>query len=79
MVERRRGQEDGNRTWIRHAPHAHDHHVSTDDAGQHDIHTTLGRHDASAGHDKHAGHSVEMFRQKFWGTLLLSTEVSGRM
>jgi Cu2+-exporting ATPase len=23
-------------------------------------------------HDKHAGHSVEMFRQKFWGTLLLS-------
>ena len=25
-----------------------------------------------AGHDKHAGHSVEMFRQKFWGTLLLS-------
>src|SRR5262245_54042724 len=25
-----------------------------------------------SGHDKHAGHSVEMFRQKFWGTLLLS-------
>ncbi len=24
------------------------------------------------GHDKHAGHSVEMFRRKFWGTLLLS-------
>ena len=24
------------------------------------------------GHDKHAGHSVEMFRQKFWGTVLLS-------
>jgi len=23
-------------------------------------------------HDKHAGHSVEMFRQKFWGTLVLS-------
>lgn len=23
-------------------------------------------------HDKHAGHSVEMFRQKFWGTLALS-------
>ncbi len=29
-------------------------------------------HDAAAGHDKHAAHSVEMFRQKFWGTLLLS-------
>jgi Cu2+-exporting ATPase len=25
-----------------------------------------------AGHDKHAGHSVEMFRRKFRGTLLLS-------
>jgi Cu2+-exporting ATPase len=25
-----------------------------------------------AAHDKHAGHSVEMFRRKFWGTLLLS-------
>jgi P-type Cu2+ transporter len=23
-------------------------------------------------HDKHAGHSVEMFRRKFWGTVLLS-------
>jgi len=23
-------------------------------------------------HDKHAGHSVEMFRKRFWGTLLLS-------
>ena len=28
-----------------------------------------GAHDA---HDRHAGHSAEMFRQKFWGTLLLS-------
>ncbi len=24
------------------------------------------------GHDRHAGHSVAMFRRKFWGTLLLS-------
>ncbi len=29
-------------------------------------------HGADIGHDKHAGHSVEMFRRKFWGTLLLS-------
>ena len=29
-------------------------------------------HERGAAHDKHAGHSVEMFRQKFWGTLLLS-------
>ena len=27
---------------------------------------------AHAAHDKHAGHSVEMFRKKFWGTLALS-------
>jgi Cu2+-exporting ATPase len=25
-----------------------------------------------AGHDKHAGHSVSMFRQKFWLTLALT-------
>src|SRR5215468_8126116 len=30
------------------------------------------RHEAHRAHDKHAGHSVEMFRRKFWGTLLLS-------
>jgi Cu2+-exporting ATPase len=29
-------------------------------------------HAAAAAHDRHAGHSVEMFREKFWGTLLLS-------
>jgi Cu2+-exporting ATPase len=34
-----------------------------------DAHTSLH---GGAGHDKHAGHSLEMFRQKFWGTLLLS-------
>jgi Cu2+-exporting ATPase len=27
---------------------------------------------APHGHDMHAGHSVEVFRRKFWGTLLLS-------
>ena len=40
-----------------HAPHAHD---------------AAGADHGVGGHDKHAGHSVEMFRQKFWGTLLLS-------
>ena len=29
-------------------------------------------HDEHGSHDRHAGHSVEMFRQKFWGSLLLS-------
>src|SRR5262249_1739436 len=28
--------------------------------------------DHAARHDRHAGHSVEMFRRKFWGTLLLA-------
>jgi len=36
------------------------------------MHGTHEMHDAAASHDEHAGHSVEMFRQKFWGTLLLS-------
>ena len=42
------------------APSAHGAH------GSHDV------RDAAASHDTHAGHSVEMFRQKVWGTLLLS-------
>ena len=29
-------------------------------------------HGAPRRHDRHAGHSVDMFRRKFWGTLLLS-------
>jgi P-type Cu2+ transporter len=41
-------------------PHQHDPHAAHTDGG------------AEPGHDKHAGHSVEMFRRKFWGTLLLS-------
>src|ERR1700694_1931533 len=34
-----------------------------------------------AGHDRHAGHSVEMFRRKFWLTLVLTipTLVWGHM
>ena len=40
-------------------------------AVDHEIHAVHADQNA-AGHDKHAGHSVEMFRQKFWGTLLLS-------
>jgi P-type Cu2+ transporter len=35
-------------------------------------HATHGGHHARAAHDTHAGHSVEMFRRKFWGTLLLA-------
>jgi Cu2+-exporting ATPase len=38
----------------------------------HGDHVTHDHHHATAGHDRHAGHSVEMFRQKFRGTFLLS-------
>ena len=54
---------------------AHDHHLmSAPGSGAHAHHTghPRGAPDAHAGHDKHAGHSVDMFRRKFWGTLLLS-------
>jgi Cu2+-exporting ATPase len=37
-------------------------------------HAAMG-HGARAGHDKHAGHSVEMFRSRFWISLLLSIPV----
>ena len=44
--------------------HPHDH------APQHGAHH--GAHDQQAMHDKHAGHSVSMFRDKFWGSLVLT-------
>jgi len=40
------------------------HHVHADEK--------LAHRDAHAGHDKHAGHSVAMFRNRFWLTLLLT-------
>jgi len=44
---------------------AHNHVMAQDAHRAHESHE-------GAGHDQHAGHSVEMFRDKFWGTLLLS-------
>ncbi len=38
----------------------------------HDMPATAMSHDMPAGHDKHAGHSVAMFRNKFWVSLLLT-------
>ncbi|MCZ7618145.1 MAG: heavy metal translocating P-type ATPase [Myxococcota bacterium] len=37
--------------------------------GEHDEHGSGGTH---GGHGKHAGHSVEMFRRRFWWSLLLT-------
>jgi Cu2+-exporting ATPase len=54
---------------------AHDQPTTPPAAGEHgDAHAGHrgNDHEEHAGHDKHAGHSAAMFRQKFWGTFLLS-------
>ncbi|HMF95534.1 MAG TPA: heavy metal translocating P-type ATPase [Vicinamibacterales bacterium] len=63
----------------RHVKDARDSHSHHDDAPAptaaaptREGHPAHGPDHGASGHDKHAGHSVEMFRQKFWGTLLLS-------
>jgi Cu2+-exporting ATPase len=64
------GERPSHRDEPQHPAH---HHLSEPEPPAtgvpHDGHSP---HHAAAGHDTHAGHSVEMFRQKFWGTLLLS-------
>ncbi len=50
----------------------HDH---TRGGEHHAHHSTQNPPGAHAGHDKHAGHSVEMFRDRFWISLLLSIPV----
>jgi Cu2+-exporting ATPase len=63
----------------KHSPTSHDVHAARThnpaaDQIRHDL-ETHGDHRSvpgAGGHHKHAGRSVEMFRQKFWGTLLLS-------
>ena len=49
------------------------HHASQSESiHPHAGHTMAGRH---PGHDRHAGHSVAMFRDKFWWTLALTIPV----
>jgi len=58
----------GSHSNVRHAPAP-----SADATGHtHHAHDAAGADHGVSGHDKHAGHSVDVFRQKFWGTLLLS-------
>ena len=74
-----------------HAHHHHDHldadshgqampqghgHSALDEAPApaHDSHAGHD-HDAHAGHGEHAGHSVAMFRNRFWVSLILSVPV----
>src|SRR4030095_12233085 len=61
------------------SPEPHDHHhamphganVSRKAPGPHEM-TGHARHGAPGAHDRHEGHSVAMFRDRFWITLLLS-------
>lgn len=61
-----------------HPPH-HDHGNSGGQASHemHAQHDTHGGHGGHGGHnhDEHAGHSVEMFKSKFWLSLILSIPV----
>ena len=52
----------------------HNHHHQDHQAhGEQPPHPRTGAEgDVHAGHDKHAGHSVASFRDKFWLTLLLT-------
>ena len=57
-----------------------DHATHGGDAGHgqptgHDTHSGHADHGAHGGHDKHAGHDPEMFRQKFWLSLLLTLPI----
>lgn len=55
---------------------AHDSNASHSSAGEHYQHSggTMGSHEMSENHahDKHEGHSVAMFRRKFWVALALT-------
>ena len=49
----------------------HDSHLRHDDHAEHDLESPKGQD----GHDKHAGHSPDMFREKFWLSLVLTLPV----
>lgn len=62
-----------------HDQHGHDVHgastaTETQDTTRHESGDRHG-HDSQGGHDKHAGHSVAMFRDRFWLSLALSLPV----
>src|SRR5687767_804739 len=62
--------QEGDTTHHHSAAAEHQHHAAA--SGQ--VHHTApaARHDTHGGHDKHAGHSVAMFRDKFWISLALT-------
>ncbi|MET7278944.1 heavy metal translocating P-type ATPase [Kribbella sp. NPDC005582] len=58
---------------VKASPHGQDHQHPGDH--HHEAHTGHGAAGAHAGHDKHAGHDPEMFRRKFWLSLLLTLPI----
>ncbi|MFD2082136.1 heavy metal translocating P-type ATPase [Actinopolymorpha cephalotaxi] len=68
------GSVDGGRA--AHAtPGGHESHMGHGGHGEQTGHDNHGKHDNHAGHDKHAGHDPEMFRRKFWLSLLLTLPI----
>lgn len=62
-----------------HAAHpdhdAHAGHTGHDPHGGHNAHSGQDAHAGHDGHDKHAGHNPEMFKRKFWLSLVLTVLV----
>lgn len=50
----------------------HNHSVNSHSHHDHDEHMNHDDHSDHGGHDKHAGHNPDMFKQKFWLSLLLT-------
>lgn len=64
-----------------HLHHRHEHHASDEHDPQAAHGTPARKHEHTHGHDRHAGHDVAMFRDKFWISLALTipTLVWGHM
>ncbi|MEU0093151.1 heavy metal translocating P-type ATPase [Kribbella sp. NPDC006257] len=58
-----------------HQHETHSNHASHDAHGGHEQHGGHGGHGGHSAHDKHAGHDPEVFRQKFWLSLLLTLPI----
>ena len=58
-------------------PDEHDAHAGHGEHGAHLGHDTSAGHDPHGGHDRHAGHGAhgEMFRRRFWISLILAAPV----
>ncbi|WP_350281690.1 copper-translocating P-type ATPase [Kribbella sp. HUAS MG21] len=56
-------------------PAAHDDHTGHADHAGPSGHGAHGAHSGHGGHDKHAGHDPEMFRRKFWLSLVLTLPI----